>query len=101
MGNIFKIGTMQAQVLYARCKMSIANETGNSDAYKRLKFVEFLGLICRVTHHIFKVNTSLKLPFDKQLEYIIDQILWKVGLHRNCPRIHWQDADYESDDEDD
>ena len=31
LGTIFKIGTMKAQVLYSRCKMSISNETGNFD----------------------------------------------------------------------
>ena len=31
LGTIYKIGTMKAQVLYSRCKMSISNETGNFD----------------------------------------------------------------------
>ena len=72
LGTIFKIGTMKAQVLYARCKMSVSNETGNFEAYKKLKFVEFLDLLCRVTEYIFKEKSTFKLPFFKQLEYIID-----------------------------
>ena len=78
--------------------MSIANESGNYDAYKRLKFVEFLDLLCRVTVHIFKEHKAQDLlPFHRQLEYTIDQILWRVGLHRNCPKIHWMPAEETSD----
>ena len=77
--------------------MSIANETQHSEAYKRLKFVEFLELLCRVADHVYKANPTNQSPFDEQLGYILDQLLWKVGLHRNCPRIHWQDVDDESD----
>jgi len=58
MGSIFKIGTYKAQVLYARSKMSVANETGFSDAYKRMKYVEMLELLCRITYQVFKANTQ-------------------------------------------
>ena len=54
--------------------MSVANETGNSEAYKRMRYVEMLELLCRVTNYVFKANTqkSCELPFINQLEYILD-----------------------------
>ena len=54
LGEIFKIGTMKAQILYGRCKMSVANETGNFVAYQRLRYVELLELLCRVAFYVFK-----------------------------------------------
>lgn len=72
LGTIFKIGTKKAQVLYARSKMSIANESGNSDAYKRLKFVEFLSLLCLVADLTYRENKTNPPPFHQQLAYILD-----------------------------
>ena len=78
--------------------MSIANETLHANSYKYLKYVEFLELICRTTHHIFKMADPAKqITFPEQLEQVLDLLLWRVGLHRNCPKLHWQDFDDESD----
>ena len=101
LGKIFKIAPAKAQVIYARCKMQIPNETANADAYKRLRYAEFLQLLCRITHHIYKADRANTMPFDQQLEYTLDQLLWRVGLHRNDPRIHWQEPASDSDDEHD
>ena len=79
--------------------MPIANETGNADGYKRLRFVEFLELLCRVAQILFKQNPQSELKLHEQLEYVLDQLLWRVGLHRNDPKIHWQELEYDSDDD--
>ena len=54
--------------------MSVANETGNSEAYRRLRYPELLELLCRVAKYMFKENKSesSQLPFIKQLEYTLD-----------------------------
>jgi len=54
--------------------MSVANETGNIEAYKKLRFVELLELLCRVAFHVFKRSPEnvQQIPFDNQLELILD-----------------------------
>ena len=100
LGTIFKIGPAKAQVIYARSKMTIPNEKAHFESYKKMKYVEFLEMLCRVTHYIFKSNPAVKIPFHKKLEYILDQLLWRVGLHRNDPKLHWMPPTYDSEEED-
>ena len=71
--------------------MSVANETGNIEAYRKLRYVEFLDLLCRATVHIFKempVNAE-KLTFDRQLELVLDLILWKAYIHRSSAKLNY------------
>ena len=71
--KIFKIESSKARVLYARSKMSIPNESLHSNSYKHLKYVEFLELICRTAHKIFKmVDTAKHITFLEQLEMVLD-----------------------------
>ena len=52
--------------------MTIPNEKAHFESYKKMKYVEFLEMLCRVTHYIFKANPAVKIPFHKKLEYILD-----------------------------
>ena len=61
---------MKAQILYGRSKISVANETGNYQAYQKMRYVEMLELLCRVAYYVFKKSppNTADVPFDKQLE---------------------------------
>ena len=64
--------------------MTIANENGDSALYKKMSFVEFLEMICRVADAKFKSADQAKNMLHKKVEIILDELF--VILGRDCRR---------------
>ena len=64
--------------------MTIANENGDLNLYKRMQFVEFLEMICRAADVKFKSGDQDKNMLHKKVEIILDELF--VILGRDCRR---------------
>lgn len=64
--------------------MTVANENGDLSLYKRMHFVEFLEMICRVADVKFKSGDQAKNMLHKKVEIILDELF--VILGKDCRR---------------
>ena len=80
----------------------IVEEKMAETTYLKLKFVEFLEMLCRIAFYHFDEFPDLKnLPLPKKLEIVVDNVLMLKGLERKEPIIKTViDSDCNVSDED-
>ena len=47
--KLFGFSNETARIIYAKSKMIVKDESTNSDEYQKLRYDEFLELLCRIT----------------------------------------------------
>ena len=74
----------EAVYCYGISKMTVANENMELSLYKKMCFVEFLEMICRVADTKFKSGDQAKNLLHKKVEIILDELF--VILGKGCRR---------------
>ena len=84
--------------IFGCSKMTIINETKNSEDYKRLKFVEFLEAFCRCAHQYhFDLSSShtLVIKLEKLLDVLFETYeLYRVSVNKHDNMSSSSDEDY-------
>ena len=62
---MFGINEKDSRKIFARSKMFVINEKTGSDMYLRLKFIEFLEMLGRITEHLYSQDSGSKLSFEE------------------------------------
>jgi len=100
--KLFDIPLEKSRVIYSRSKMTIPNEIAHKDNFNKLKYVEFLELICRIALHKFGADKEgeHELTFTEEVIVIVEEIFQRLRQTLNHPDIHQQvegsdDSDYD------
>ena len=106
MFRVFDIPPDKARIIYSRSKMTISNEAVNKDNFEKLKYVEFLELICRIAKYKFSLcpEDKIELTFAEQVKVILEEFfqkLEKYGVTFVAPETNYmpESSDSEVDSE--
>jgi len=67
--------------------MTVVNETTAHREYTRLRYIEFLELLCRCAKNKFSGSHMENLPLVRKVAYILDEIFTIVKRFRLDPDI--------------
>ena len=106
MFRVFDIPPDKARIIYSRSKMTISNEAVNKEYFEKLKYVEFLELICRIAKYKFSLcpEDKIELTFSEQVKVILEEFfqkLEKYGVTFIAPETNYmpESSDSEVDSE--